>query len=163
MAEENNEVTDTNEQAPQQEFSIQRIYVKDLSFESPAAPQVFLQEWKPELSMDLNTKTESLGSDNHEVVLTVSITVKMAEQTIFISEVQQAGIFTAKGFSKEELHPMLGSFCPSVLYPYARQVITNAVINGGFPQLYLAPVNFDAMYQQHLQQAEEAEAEQTKH
>ena len=144
-------------QQPQQEFAIQRIYLKDLSFESPQAPHVFLEEWKPELSMDLNTETNALGDDNHEVTLTVSVTVKMAEKTIFVAEVKQAGIFTVKGFGEEELPAMLGSFCPNVLYPYARQVITYAVMEGGFPQLYIAPVNFDAMYQQHqMQQQQQA-------
>jgi len=136
-------------QQPQQEFSIQRVYLKDLSFESPQAPHIFLEEWKPELSMDLNTETNALGDDNHEVTLRVSVTVKMGEKTIFVAEVKQAGIFTVKGFGEEELPAMLGSFCPNVLYPYARQVITYAVMEGGFPQLYIAPVNFDAMYQQH--------------
>jgi preprotein translocase subunit SecB len=146
-------MTADNTQQPQQEFAIQRIYLKDLSFESPAAPHVFLEAWKPELSMDLNTATNHLGDDNHEVVLTVSVTVKIGEKTVFVVEVKQAGIFTAKGFDqKEELPAMLGSFCPNVLYPYARQIITYAVMEGGFPQLYIAPVNFDAMYQQHKMQ-----------
>lgn len=143
---------DNTNQQPEQEFAIQRVYLKDLSFESPLAPHVFLEEWKPELSMDLNTQTNSLGDDNHEVVLTVSVTVKMGEKTVFVAEVKQAGIFTVKGFSAEELPAMLGSFCPNVLYPYARQAVTYVVMEGGFPQLYLAPVNFDAMYQQQLQQ-----------
>jgi preprotein translocase subunit SecB len=148
-------MTADNANQAEQEFAIQRIYLKDLSFESPQAPNVFLEEWKPELSMDLNTATNSLGDDNHEVVLTVSVTVKMADKTVFVVEVKQAGIFTVKGFEqKEELPAMLGSFCPNVLYPYARQIITYAVMEGGFPQLYIAPVNFDAMYQQHqMQQA----------
>lgn len=146
-------MTADNHNEPQQEFAIQRIYLKDLSFESPQSPHVFLQEWKPELSMDLNTATNSLGNDNHEVVLTVSVTVKMGDKTIFVVEVKQAGIFTMKGFDQvEELPMMLGSFCPSVLYPYARQLITYAVIEGGFPQLYIAPVNFDAMYNHQVQQ-----------
>ena len=106
--------------------------------------------------MDLNTQTNSLGDDNHEVVLTVSVTVKIGEKTIFVAEVKQAGIFTVKGFRKEELSAMLGSFCPNVLYPYARQVVTYVVMEGGFPQLYIAPVNFDVMYQQHQQQQEAA-------
>ena len=143
---------DKANQEPQQEFAIQRIYLKDLSFESPVSPHVFLEEWKPELTMDLNTETNSLGDNNHEVVLMVSVTVKIGEKTIFVAEVKQAGIFTVRGFDKEELSAMLGSFCPNVLYPYARQVVTYVVMEGGFPQLYIAPVNFDAMYQQHQQQ-----------
>ncbi len=146
MAEEN-----TNEQG-NTEFGIQRLYVKDLSWESPKAPEVFLQDWKPELHMDLGTQSARLDDEHHEVVLTVSVKVQMGEDVVFLVEVQQAGIFMAKGFKDEELKPMLGSFCPSVLYPYAREAVTDLVVRGGFPQLYLAPVNFDALYHQHEQQ-----------
>ncbi len=133
------------------QFAIQRLYVKDLSFEAPSAPQVFLQEWVPELHMDLQTKSNELGDSNHEVVLIVTVTVKMKEKTIFLVEAHQAGIFTLKNFPKEQTRPMLGSFCPNILYPYAREVITDVVVRGGFPQLYLAPVNFDALFEQHEQ------------
>lgn len=142
----------TEENNNAHEFAIQRVYLKDLSFESPLSPQVFLQEWKPELHMDLHTKVNKLDEGNYEVVLTVSVNVSVGEKTAFVVEVQQGGIFAVKGFAEEELKPMLGSFCPNILYPYARQVVTNAVMEGGFPQLYLAPVNFDAMYHQHQQQ-----------
>jgi len=137
------------EEGPQ--FAIQRIYVKDLSFESPSAPKIFLKEWQPELHMDVGTKTEAIDDDTHEVILTVTITVKVDGKTAFLVEVKQAGIFTIKDFPEDQVAPVLGSFCPNVLYPYARQVVTDAVVQGGFPQLYLAPVNFDALYQQHLQ------------
>ncbi|OGO94573.1 MAG: protein-export chaperone SecB [Coxiella sp. RIFCSPHIGHO2_12_FULL_42_15] len=138
--------------AQQPEFGIQRIYIKDISFESPKSPKVFLEQWQPELEMDIGTKTEILGDDMHEVVLTVTVTVKMKKETIFLVEVQQAGIFSIKNFPSEQLRPMLGSFCPNILYPYAREAVTDAVMKGGFPQLYLAPVNFDALYHQHEQQ-----------
>jgi len=137
----------------QPEFGIQRIYTKDISFESPNTPAVFLKDWEPELNMDLSTKTTPLDADHYEVVLTVTVQVKMKEDTVFLAEVHQAGIFLAKGFSQEEMKPMLGSFCPNVLYPYAREAVTDLVIRGGFPQLYLAPVNFDALYQQQEQEA----------
>lgn len=140
------------------EFGIQRVYVKDLSFESPNTPAIFLENWEPEMSLDLGTKTEALGDDVHEVVLTVTVTVKVGEKTAFLVEVQQAGIFLMKGFPAEQLQPMLGSFCPNILYPYARQVITDAVVQGGFPQLYLTPVNFDALYEQHQQQGQAQQA-----
>ena len=133
----------------QPEFAIQRLYVKDLSFEAPRTPQVFLQEWRPELNMDLATKTNDLGDSNHEVILSVTVTVKMKDQTVFLVEVHQGGIFTIKNFPAEQLRPMLGSFCPNILYPYAREVITDVVVRGGFPQLYLAPVNFDVLFEQH--------------
>ena len=140
--------------ANQPEFGIQRIYLKDLSFEAPKSPQVFLEEWKPELDMDIATKSQVLENDLHNVILTVTVTVKMKEAVIFIVEVQQAGIFSIKHFAEDQLKPMLGSFCPNVLYPYAREAITNVVVKGGFPQLYLAPVNFDALYQQQLEKGE---------
>ncbi len=145
----------------QPEFGIQRIYLKDLSFEAPKSPQVFLEEWKPEMDMDLQTQTTSLGDDVHEVVLTVTVNVKLSDEVVFIVEVKEAGIFSIKNFPEDQLRPMLGSFCPNVLYPYAREVVTDTVVRGGFPQLYLAPVNFDALFQQHEaeQQAQTEKAE----
>ncbi len=156
--EENNAAAEAN----QPEFGIQRIYVKDVSYEAPKTPGVFLKDWEPELHMDLNTKASRLDGDHHEVVLVVTVQVKMKEETIFLIEVQQAGIFLAKGFSDEEMRPMLGSFCPNVLYPYAREAVTDLVVRGGFPQLYLAPVNFDALYQQN-EQEEAEETSETQH
>lgn len=138
------------------EFAIQRLYVKDLSFESPHSPHVFFEEWNPELDLDLATKTNDLGNDNHEVVLTVKATVKMREKIIFIAEIFQAGIFIVKNFPKDQMRPMLGSFCPNILYPYAREAITNMVVRGGFPQLYLAPVNFDLLLEQHDRSQQES-------
>ena len=105
--------------------------------------------------MDLSTKTQALENSTHEVELTVTVTVKVKETTAFLIEVKQAGIFTISGFPEEQLGPMLGSFCPNVLYPYVREVITSAVMKAGFPQLYLSPVNFDALYEQHKQKAAE--------
>lgn len=130
------------------EFAIQRLYVKDSSFESPHSPHVFFEEWNPELDLDLTTKTNDVGNDKHEVVLTVKTTVKMKKKIIFIAEIFQAGIFIIKNFPKDQMRPMLGSFCPNILYPYAREAITDMVVRGGFPQLYLAPVNFDLLLEQ---------------
>lgn len=135
------------------QFAIQRIYVKDLSLETPNSPKIFLEQWKPELNMDLATKTEALDDDAHEVMLTVTVTVKSDNKVAFLVEVKQAGIFTMRGFEKDQLEPMLGSFCPNVLYPYAREVITDAVVKAGFPQLYLTPINFDALYEQQKAEA----------
>lgn len=135
-----------------QEFGIQRIYVKDVSFESPNAPQIFLEQWAPELNLDLGTKVEPLEDNVHDVTLTVTATVKVADKTAFVVEVKQSGIFMIKGFEEDQLKQMLGSYCPTVLYPYARATITNMVMEGGFPQLYLTPVNFDALYMQQLEQ-----------
>ena len=127
------------------EFAIQRLYVKDLSLESPNSPTIFLDDWEPELNLDLETKVNALGDDSHEVILTVVVSVKVKDKTAFLVEVKQAGIFTMKGFPEDQIRPMLGSFCPNILYPYAREVVTDAVIKAGFPQLYLTPVNFDAL------------------
>lgn len=140
-------------------FAIQRLYIKDLSFEAPHSPQVFLEQWQPELNMDLNTKANDLGNDNQEVVLTVTVTVKLKEKVIFLAEVKQGGIFTIKNFPQEQMRPLLGSFCPNILYPYAREVITDVVVRGGFPQLYLSPVNFDMLFQQQEERARSQEAE----
>ena len=134
------------------QFAVQRIYIKDLSLESPNAPAIFTKQWQPELHMDLGTKTSKLSDDAHEVELTVTVTVKVGEETAFLVEAKQAGIFTLSGFDDEQVRPMLGSYCPNLLYPYARQVVTDAVIKAGFPQLYLAPVNFDALYEKHQQE-----------
>lgn len=139
----------TSSQQSQQQFFIQRFYVKDLSFEAPNTPEAFTKEWKPELNLDINTQSFALQDDNHEVVLFLTVTVKNKGKLAFLVEVKQAGIFTIKGFNDEELKHTLGSFCPSTLYPYAREVVTDVVTRGGFPQLILAPVNFEALYQQH--------------
>lgn len=133
-------------------FNIQRIYVKDASFEAPHAPEIFKQEWKPEVNVDLQTKTNRLEESIFEVVLHLTVTVKMDTKVAFLVEVHQAGIFTLKGFPQEQLGHVLGSMCPNILYPYVRETISDLVIRGGFPQLLLAPVNFDALYLQHLEQ-----------
>src|SRR3990167_8462221 len=138
------------------EFAIQRLYVKDLSLETPNTPQIFLDPWEPQMNMDISTDASLVLEDNlREVVLTVTITVKLKEKVAFIVEVKQAGIFALKGFTDDQLHHMLGSFCPNILYPYAREVVTDCVIRAGFPQLYLAPVNFDMLYAQQKKQAAE--------
>lgn len=133
-------------------FSIQRIYVKDVSFEAPHAPEIFREEWKPEVNVDLQSKTNRLEETVFEVVLHATVTVKMKDKVAFLVEAHQAGIFTLKGLSEEQLSHALGSMCPNILYPYGRETISDLVIRGGFPQLLLAPVNFDALYLQHLEQ-----------
>jgi preprotein translocase subunit SecB len=138
------------EAAPQ--FEIQRIYTKDISFESPNTPHTFLEEWKPEVTLNLETKSNRIQDNMHEVVLAITATVTTSKKTAFLIEVQQAGIFIVKGFAHDQLHQMLGSFCPNILFPYAREVVSDIVVRGGFPQLILAPVNFDALYSQHLEQ-----------
>lgn len=159
MAEEKNASGDASQE---QQFAVQRIYIKDLSLESPGAPAIFTQQWNPQLHMDLGTKTQKMDDQNHEVELSVTVTVKIGEDTAFIVEVKQAGVFTLTGFNDEQMQPMLGSYCPNLLYPYARQVVTDAVIKAGFPQLYLAPVNFDALYQQHLEEQAKSASQETE-
>lgn len=143
------EVKSNDKNAP--EFAIQTLYVKDLSYEAPNVPQVFQEDWKPEVELDLDVKSNELEEGVYESVLKVTATVKLPKNTAFLVEVEQAGIFTVKNFEKDQLQAMLGSFCPSVLFPYAREVVSDMVIKGGFPPLYLAPVNFDALYQQQLE------------
>jgi preprotein translocase subunit SecB len=143
-----------SEQSPQ--FSLQRIYVRDLSFEAPKSPEIFRQEWKPSVGMDLNTRQKALEGDFHEVVLTLSITVKNSEEIAFIAEVQQAGIFLIKGLDAAAMSHTLGAFCPNILFPYAREALDNLVVRGSFPALMLAPVNFDALYAQELQRQQPA-------
>lgn len=144
-------------QGPQgPEFAIQRMYVKDLSVETPHTPQIFLEAWEPQMHMDLATDASLiLENDVREVVLTVTVTVKLKEKVAFLIEVKQAGIFSLKRFNEEQLRQMLGSFCPNILYPYAREVVTDAVTRAGFPQLYLAPINFDVLYEQQKQQQQQ--------
>ena len=136
----------------QQQFSIQRIYVKDLSFEAPAAPEVFQKEWKPEMHLDIQTQVNDLKNDLYEIVLTLTVTVKNEDNNAFLAEVKQAGIFLVKNFPEENMDHTLKAFCPSVLYPYAREVITDVVTRGSFPQLILAPINFEAFYAKHKEQ-----------
>lgn len=139
----------TNSAAPQ--FEIQRIYVKDISYEAPNTPGTFTEEWKPEVQLNLETKSNRIHDNTHEVVLSVTATVTTNKKSAFLIEVHQAGIFLISNLPNEQLHQMLGSFCPNILFPYVREVISDIIVRGGFPQLLLAPVNFDALYAQHLQ------------
>lgn len=137
----------------EQQFAIQRLYIKDLSVECPNSPAIFLENWEPDMNLDLAVDGKNeLSEGVREVVLTVTVTVKVKDKTAFLVEVQQAGIFTAAGFPEDQMKHLLGSFCPNILYPYAREAITDAVVKAGFPQLYLAPVNFDALLEQQQQQ-----------
>lgn len=160
MTEQTNTTTQTNDA----QFMVQRIYIKNLSFETTNTPAIFQQPWEPELSLDLNTQHTKLEEGVYEVALTVTATVKSKQTTAFLVEVQQAGIFTIQGPNHDQLDHLLGSFCPSILFPYAREAITTEVIRGSFPQLVLAPINFDALYMQQLEAKQKAgkekEAEQ---
>ena len=128
---------------------LQRIYVKDVSFESPKSPEAFLKKWKPKVELELNTSNVSIGEDDFEVTLGLTVTAKNeAEEVIYLIELQQSGIFLIRGMSEEGIAQTLGSFCPNVLFPYAREAIDSIVTKGSFPPLMLAPVNFDAIYAQ---------------
>lgn len=154
----------TEQQGSEAQFMIQRIYIKNLSFETTNTPAIFQQKWEPELALDLNAHNTKLDESVFEVVLTVTATVKNQGATAFLVEVQQGGIFTIQGPAPEQLDHLLGSFCPSILFPYAREAITSEVIRGSFPQLVLAPINFDALYmQQQEQKKADAKATETTH
>jgi len=150
----------TEANAEQQgQFNIQKIYTKDISFEAPNSPKVFTEKWEPKNNLDLNTNASPIGENTYEVVLSLTVTAKLGDNTAYLCEIHQAGIFSIEGFPDSDLHAMLGSFCPNILFPYAREAVSDVVTRGGFPQLLLAPINFDALYEQHMQQAQAAETE----
>lgn len=148
-----------SQQQPQQQFALQRIYTKDISLESPATPGIFKKQWQPQVNVDLGTKSDKIDEGNNfEVVLTITITAKVENETAFLIEVQQAGIFFVTGFEPEDLRRILGTTAPTILFPYARECIDTLAVKGGFPPVMLAPINFDAMYQQALAQAQQNQA-----
>ena len=160
MSEQNN----IDQQNDETQFMIQRIYVKDLSYETPNTPTVFQQQWEPELNLELNTTNTLLEPGVYEVVLSVTATVSNQKTTAFLVEVKQAGIFTIQGAATTQLEHLLNSFCPNILFPYAREAITSQVIRGSFPQLVLAPINFDALYMQQMEEKQKLiEENETAH
>jgi preprotein translocase subunit SecB len=143
----------------QQQFVMQRIYNKDLSFESPSTPGVFKKQWQPKVNVDLNTRSNTIDEQGtYEVVLSITLTAKIDEETAFLVEVQQAGIFSIVGFDEDQLRRVLGTAAPNILFPYARENIDSLVVKGGFPPVMLAPVNFEALYEQALRQQAEQQA-----
>lgn len=147
---------------PAGQFALQRIYVRDLSFEVPGAPETFTGEWKPDIKLDLNTKNNKISDDTFEVVLNLTVTANNQDKVAFLAEVQQAGIFLVDGMPNEQVQHLLGAYCPNVLFPYARETISDLVNRGSFPQLLLAPVNFDALYAEALKR-QGAEKAGTQH
>ncbi|MCE8018594.1 protein-export chaperone SecB [Halomonas sp. MCCC 1A11036] len=144
----------------QLQFAVQRIYVKDISFEAPNSPAVFQQPFKPKVGLDLNTSSAQVGEGLYEVVVKVTAQVSHSEsgQTSFLAEIEQAGLFRISGIEGAQLEHTLGAFCPNVLFPYARECIDNLVNRGGFPPLMLAPVNFEAIFaQKKKREAEQAQ------
>jgi preprotein translocase subunit SecB len=150
-----------NPESNEAQFMIQRVYVKNSSYEAPGTPAAFQQQWEPELNLDINTKHTKIESEVYEVVLTVTATVKNQNAVAFLVEVEQAGIFTIQGAIHQQLDHLLGSFCPNILFPYAREAITSQVIRGSFPQLVLAPINFDALYMQQLEEKQKNSEKET--
>lgn len=153
----------SEQQAPQQQFAVQRLYLKDMSFEAPMGLEVFSKQWKPQMQVELNTKASKAGDDLQEVVLNVTITAKLEEEVAVLIEVQQAGLFVVKGIEGDQLKQVLGIMCPNLLFPYAREAIDNLAMKGGFPALGLQPVNFEALFMQAQQKAQQEQAAAATH
>ena len=152
--------TPTNQApAPQTGLIIQRVFIKDTSFEAPNTPEIFLDEWKPQVDIEIQNRARALGNDLHEVVLRVAVTAKINAKTAFLIEVQQAGVFSIHGLPEDQISAIVGGYCPTILFPYAREAVASMIMRGGFPPIHLAPVNFEAAYQQHLQQLANKAAE----
>ena len=142
------------EQTAEKRLTITKIYLKDFSFESPQAPGIFRRnEWKPQTNLNLRSVHNPVDGDLHEIVLTITVEAKEDDKTCFLIELQQAGIFEIAGYEGEELKAIIGSFCPNILFPYARESIASLIQKGGFPEFVLQPINFDALYMQAQQQA----------
>jgi preprotein translocase subunit SecB len=159
-----NEINENNPQAvdgqagaqePRQDFAIRSVYLKDSSFESPNAPAVFSQNVQPKFDINVNSGVTQVQENAHEVVLTLAITAKDEDKTVFHTEVQQAGLFESSGLNQQQLHQILGTFAPSQLFPYAREAVNSLINKGGFPSVVLQPINFEALYVQHMQQLAE--------
>jgi len=158
------ETPNTQPTAGEQHFAIEKIYIKDASLESPNSPAIFTSKWEPEINLQLNSAAKQVDEKAYEVVLTITVTAKIGEKNAYLVELQQAGIFTLHGFQGAELGPLLTSYCPSVLYPYACEAIYSMISKAGFPPLYLAPINFDAMWaKQQMEKAQTAEATAASH
>ncbi len=152
--------SEQQEQTAEQQFIIQRIYIKDVSFEAPNSPAVFTQDWNPDTNLDLNTQVNTLANDNYEVELAITITVKSGGKTAFLVEVKQSGVFFITGYEQDQLNHLLAAYCPNILFPYAREVIASLVSKGSFPELHLSPINFDALYARRLQEEQQGKAGQ---
>lgn len=144
------------QQNEQPVFGIEKLYVKDLSIEVPNAPEIFLERENPAVEIQLNTTGRNVEEGVFEVVLTVTVTAKLGEKTVFLVEAGQAGIFRIMNVPAEQLEPLIAIACPNVLFPYAREVISDAIGRAGFQPIVLQPVNFEAMYMQRLQEAEQS-------
>ena len=145
----------------EQKFEIQKIFVKDVSFEAPNSPNIFREQWKPKTDIHIGAQNITLEDDIYEVTLSVTVTAKQDDQTAFLVELKQAGVFLIKNFPQEQLNQLLGSYCPHTLFPFAREAVSDFVSKGGFPPMLLSPVNFDALYAQQLAKLKEQQATST--
>ena len=153
-------MTDDKKDEAEKRISINKIYLKDFSFESPQAPAIFRSgEWKPQTNLNLRSSHNVVDGNLHEVVLTITVDAKDGDTTLFLVEIQQSGMFEITGYDGEELKAVVGSFCPNTLFPYARESIAAVIQKGGFPEFVLQPINFDALFMQSRAQAAQAEAE----
>ena len=153
-------MTDEQQGRDGKRISIAKVYMKDFSFESPQSPAIFRSgEWKPQTNLNLRSSHNEVSEDVHEVVLTITVEAKEEDKTLFLIELHQAGLFDIAGYEKEEFNAIIGSFCPNILFPYAREAIAATIQKGGFPEFVLQPINFDALYLQSLQQQAAAQAE----
>ena len=142
----------SEQQQVPQHFEIQKVYLKDVSLEAPNSPTIFTEQWQPQTEVRLETGVTPLTEDLFEVVLTLTVTAKIGERTAYLAEVQQAGLFTLRGFDDSQMGHMLHAFCPNILFPFAREELASLIGKGGFPAVLLNPINFDGMYMQRLQQ-----------
>ena len=136
-----------------QELVLQNIYVKDASFEAPSGPNLQVAEWNPQFNLNMNTTASPLADTMHEVVLTITLEAKVADKVAYLVEVKQGGLFLIRGYTEDDTRRVVGAFCPGVLFPYARQAVSDLILRGGFPPFLLPPVNFDGLFQQSLEQA----------
>ncbi|HEY8009724.1 MAG TPA: protein-export chaperone SecB [Rudaea sp.] len=138
------------------QLSLQKVYIKDASFEVPGAPQIFQEQGQPQVQLNLQQQVGMLADNVYEVVLTVTVTCKLEEKTAYLAEVQQAGVFGVTGFDAQTRDTVLATYCPNVLFPYARQIVSDLIQNGGFPPFLLQPINFEALYAEQARRQAEA-------
>ncbi|MDG1819712.1 MAG: protein-export chaperone SecB [Porticoccaceae bacterium] len=161
MTDDNNTATEAanQEKAAGPNFAVARIYLKDLSFETPQGPAAFQKQWKPKVNQDLSTKSEKIDDNTYEVSLRITVTVKDEEETIYLIEVEQAGLFNIKGIEGQQLAQVLNVTCATMLLPYARETIDSTLVKGSFPPLMIPPINFESLFASALKQSAEAQAE----
>ena len=145
-----------------EQFSVQKVYVKDITFETPNSPDIFIAEWRPQVNMDISSETKAIDNEMYEVTLTISAKVETGGRIAYRVKAHQAGIFFMEGLDEETVVRMSATTCPAILFPFARELIASMVSRSGFPPLLLAPVSFDALYQKHQQTIKYADTD-TKH